>query len=298
MEILEARPEYLKSSRIPWKPINIMPLGDVQYASDGTDIPKLKDYIAEGLRHDAWFGGMGDFHDVMSPSNRKKLASAAFYDNVTEWMERKMEEDIEYLYEDVLKPTTGRWLWWLEGHHLLEFTDGTTTDTRLCQKLAAPFVGTCGFLRLQFVKEPASERQKPAVTSCDIWCHHGTGGGSTVGAVLNKLERVAGSFDANLYFMGHANRLGAVPKPLLQLGGGGKQRALYLKSNTRYLVATGAFDQGYKVGSTAGRTGRPRGGYVEQGMMLPTGLGAAMVTVEPRINSTAGYTELKIRVTV
>lgn len=269
-----------------------MPFGDCQYGSSGCDIPKLKDYIAEALHQDAYFGFMGDMHDVMSPSNRRRLASAALYDNTRDWMERKMQEDIEYLYEDVLKPTKGRWLWWLEGHHFWEFSDGTTTDTELCRRLGAPFVGTCGFMRLRFVDE--REGRNVHSQTLDIWAHHGTGGGTTVGAILNKLERVAGSFSADLYFMGHANRLGAVPKPLLELGGSGGN--LYLKNRDRYLVATGAFDRGYQVGSRDGLTRRPRGGYVEQRAMLPTGLGAPLVTVTPKMNRQVA--ELEIRVTV
>jgi hypothetical protein len=297
MEIRDAVPTHYKNKRLPWAPINITATGDWQYGSAGCDIPKLKDYIQEALANDSYFGFMGDAHDVMSPSNRRKYQNAGFYDNATDWYENKMMEDIEYLYEDVLKSTKGRWLWWLEGHHFWEFSDGSTTDTELCRRLEAPFVGTCGFLRATFHQENSSGKGGKSL-NCDIWCHHGAGGGTTVGAVLNKLERVAGSFSADLYFQGHANRLGAVPKPLLELGGSG--RNLYLKNRDRYLVATGAFDKGYTVGSTAGRTGRPRGGYVEQGMMLPTGLGAPMVTVGPVIKKSEGVerTELSIRVTV
>lgn len=285
---------------LPWKPIRIMPLGDIQYGSAGCDIGKLKDYISEGLAADAWFLGMGDFHDVMSPSNRRKMANAALYDNAIDWMENKMMEDIGYLYEDVLKPTRGRWIGWLEGHHLWEFTDGSTTDTELARMVGAPFLGTCGFISLEF-------QGKRETVNCDIWCHHGSGGGSTVGAVINKLERVAGSFDADIYLMGHANRLTAAPKPFLGLGKDGDQ--MFLKNKERYLVATGAFDRGYTVGSRANKTGRPRGGYVEQGMMLPTGMGASLIEVTPVMGEQAGWVsgdkygtvtfpELRIRVTV
>jgi hypothetical protein len=182
MEVRDALPSHYKNRRLPWEPINIVPLGDLQYGSEGCDLPKLKDYIQEGLDKNAYFGFMGDAHDVMSPSNRRKYQNAGFYDNATDWYENKMMEDIEYLYEDVLKPTRGRWLWWLEGHHFWEFSDGSTTDTELCRRLEAPFVGTCGFLRATFHQEPPSGKGGKSL-NCDIWCHHGAGGGTTVGAV-------------------------------------------------------------------------------------------------------------------
>ena len=268
-----------------------MALGDIQFGSEGCDIPKLKDYIAEGLSQDCWFGFMGDAVDAISPSGRRKLANSGLYDTTMGWIEEKAQEDVEKMAE-ILAPTKDRWAWWLEGHHLFEFSDGTTTDTQLCQRLGAPFVGTCGFMRLRFVEE--KDGRNVHSQTCDIWAHHGTGGGSTVGAILNRLERVAGSFSADLYFMGHANRLGAAPKPLLELGGSGAN--LYLKNRDRYLVATGAFDRGYQVGSRAGRTQRPRGGYVEQGAMLPTGLGCPIVEVTPVMQGNVA--SLKIRVTV
>jgi hypothetical protein len=277
-------------------------LGDVQYGSEGCDIPKLKDYIAEALDEGAFFLGMGDFHDVLSPSNRQRLKSAALYDNASNWLERKMEEDILFLYEDVLKPTQGRWLGMLEGHHFWEFTDGTTTDTRLCSMLDAPFLGTCGFMRMTFVKEKGNG-ERALSTSCDIWAHHGSRGGGSVGTILRQLDAISGSFTADLYFMGHANRLEASPKALLELGGSNGN--IYLKNRDRYLVATGAFDKGYMVGSKDGMTGRPRGGYVEQGAMRPTSMGSAMVKITPVIKNVSAlgqrrinHTELEIRVTI
>ena len=302
MELIDATPQYHRAKRLPWGLIRIMPLGDIQYGSAGCDLPKLKDYIAEGIRNDVYFGGMGDIHDVLSPSNRRKLVGAGFYDNASDWYEAKMQEDIEFLYEDIFKPTKGRWLWWLEGHHFWEFTDGTTTDTQLCAKLDAPFVGTCGFMKLTFIKQ-AENGTRSMSTSCDIWTHHGAGGTSSPGGVLTKLAKIAGGFDADLYFMGHANRLEASPFSRLEIGGLGGN--LYLKNRSRRLVATGAFDKGYALGSTAGRTKRPRGGYVEQAMMIPTELGAATVSVEPVVKNTVtitgqrvNHTALEIRATV
>jgi hypothetical protein len=293
MEVLDPTPKQFKNKRLPWAPLNIFAFGDLQYGSPGCDIPKLKDYIAEAMHNDAWFLFMGDAHDVFSPSNRRKYANSAFYDNVTGWLEDKMAEDIEYLFEDVLKPTAGRYLGWVEGHHLHEFTDGTTTDTRLCQKLAAPFLGTCGFMRVTFEDANANGSRGKSM-DCDMWVHHGSRGTATI----NTLKKIAGSFSADLFFMGHANNLEVKKMPQLELGGRGKH--LYLKSRDRALVATGAFDKGYQVHSTAGLTDRPRGGYVEQGAMIPSGLGAPTVTVEPVRKQGDGVerVELKIRATI
>lgn len=281
----------LVNIELPWKPITICPIGDLQYGSPGCDVSKVQEYIEDGLRTKAYFLGMGDYHDVLSPSNRQKLASAAFYDNARDWMDKKMMEDIEFLYQEIFKPTKGKWLGMLQGHHWWEFDDSSTTDTELCRRLGAQFLGDCAFIRINFIKDEKTHLK------CDIWCHHGSGAGSTVGASLNKMERISGSFGADLIFTGHANRLGAAQKSSLDLAGGMDGKPLRLVHRDRRLVSTGAFDKGYEVGSTAGRTGRAAGGYVEKAMMLPTGLGAPMVHVEPvfRIDEEP---ELKIRVTV
>jgi hypothetical protein len=287
--------------RLPWDKLKLCFLGDVQYGSEGCNVPLLRKVIDEALEQDAWFAGMGDMHDFLSPSNRKKLMSSGLYDTAERLIEEWAMKHVEELKE-ILRPTKGRWIGMVEGHHFYEFTDGSTTDTELCRFLESPFLGTTGMVRLQFVKQYGdAAKTRAQVTSCDIWMHHGSGGGSTAGAPLNTLEKKAASFHADIYAMGHQSKLGTTKVPYLELTGGGKRGKLKVRNKTKTLVATGSFLEGYCVGSTAGRTGRARGGYVEQRMLTPTTLGAPLVTVTPKqalVDRQPSYGYLDIRAEV
>lgn len=246
-----------------------MPIGDIQYSGPGgpCDLDKLERHILWGLEHDCYFIGMGDYVDFASPSNRRRLKTAGLYDTSEEAIDRMAGQLATELFT-VLQQTKGRWLGLLEGHHFFEHLDGTTTDTRLAQWLGAPFLGTCAMVRLQF----AVGKNR---ANCTIWAHHGAGGGVSIGAPLLKLERIAASFEADLYLMGHQHKLASAPKDVLYMSNKGQQ----LQHRTKQLVSTGSWLKGYMGGSRAG--GRPRGGYVEQALLMPVALGGALVTITP-----------------
>lgn len=94
------------------KPVTIIPIGDIQWAGErgSTALGLLQRTIERGLEEDAWFVGMGDYIDFLSPSNRQRLASAALYDTAMDVVDSKAMELTEEIYEKALKPTKGRWL--------------------------------------------------------------------------------------------------------------------------------------------------------------------------------------------
>ena len=288
MEVLDVIPEILKKKRIPWGEINIMPIGDIQYGAEGCDVDRLKRHLKWGVDHNVWFIGMGDYHDFLSPSNRRILKTSGLYDTAQNLIEQWYGEHLLEL-QSILEPTKDRWLGMLSGHHYFEFSDGTTTDTRLCQFLNTNFLGTCGYLTLTF------EDHAKHVATCKIWCHHGTGSGSNASSALNKLEKIAGGFDAHIYLMGHQSKLGYAPLDYLDIVKG-KDGEPMLIDRTKALVATGSFMRGYQAGSRLGGTGRPSGSYVEQAMMTPAALGGSLITVTPRRKDT--YTEIDIKVSM
>ena len=210
MQILDV-PTRARTRVLPWAPIKLCPLGDIQAGIDACDLDLLSHAVERGLRENAYFIGMGDYLDQMSPSNRKALAAANFYDSVLDAMQEKMAEEMAALLR-ILEPTRGRWLGLLEGHHTFEFYDGTTTDTRICAALDAPFLGHCAMLRLTFT---AGKR----TVNCVIWAHHGVGSGNTLAAPLTKLEKVLEWAEADLYLMGHQHKRVAAAVPRFYLVG-------------------------------------------------------------------------------
>lgn len=259
------------------RPIVIAPLGDIQWNGKRGPTAKetLREYLDWTMELGAYYLGMGDYIDFMSPSNRQRLRGAGFYDNAEDSIDDKALDLVFELYQEYLAPTKGRWLGMLHGHHYSQLRTGETSDQRLCQLLNARFLGTSAFIRLQF-------QIWDTRASLVIWAHHGTGGGSTAGAPLNKLEKAALGFDADVYVMGHTTKSPATPLDRIVPRWHGNS-APDLVHKKVLLVNSGGFAKSYVEGSKQGQV--PMDGYAGQGMMNPAHVGAPIIRIEPRITA-------------
>jgi len=252
----------------------IVPVGDIQWHGDaaGVALGMLKRHIEWGVKHDALFLGMGDYIDAWSPSNRQRLRSAALYDTAQAIIDQKAEELVEEIYEKALKPSKGRWLGMLEGHHYHQFRAGMTTDMLLADKLGAKFLGTSGYVRLLFSRGVSRGQVL-------VWCHHGAGGGQSPAAVLNKLRAMATQFEGDVFLMGHLPKKCNEPIDRLMPMFPHKGEP-FLIHRTKILSGTGGFMKSWVVGARQGIV--PRGGYGEAAMYTPAALGGVVVKVRPR----------------
>jgi len=268
MEILEFPP-------LAWKPTLLVPIADVQYGAQGCWTDGFKRWLAavfeeaEKRELALYFIGGGDYVDMLSPSNRKKWAAAELYDIAVDSMAEMAERHIEGFLE-LVKGTEDKWIGMLEGHHYFEFEDGTTSDTRLCAALGAPFLGDCAQIHLHFGGGPYKMLGKRATVR--IWTHHGVGSGSPVA----KLEHQAGKCDADLLLMGHTPTIETKKIPYLYTT---EESPPDFRCRNRHLVGTGGWLRGYTKGSR--RSGRAQGNYVEQGMLLPAPLGGVRIYLTP-----------------
>lgn len=259
---------------VPFEPMNIMVLADIQWAgwNGPTATGTLKKAIQRGVDNKCKFLGGGDYIDFMSPSNREEYQRARIYDTARNVMSEKADELIRELYHEFLTLTHGQWLGLVEGHHFFEFPEGDTSDKRLCKMLGgARFLGTSGYIGLAFQR--ADSR---AGITVNIWLHHGAGSCQTAAGQISKLERLAGSFEADVFVMAHYTQ-----KPQ------GECERVYpvwkgiphLKHKVIKLVGAGGFGRGYQVGCKHGKI--PRGNYVERAAMRPTVLGAPIIRITP-----------------
>ena len=273
--------EHLTNKPLPWKEVLIIPIGDIQLQQqrDVVDLERLKEVIAYGVKNDAWYIGMGDFIDMESPSNRKKLRESGFYDSVVDAIDAKAEE-LEEELQKILKPTVGRWLGLLEGHHYHVHQDGTTTDQRMASFLKAPFLGTCAYINLTF-KPNNKSHGRPKVL---IWAHHGRSGGKLLSSPLNQLEHVVRGFDADIYLLGHHHK--AVAGKLARMYAQFNTTVGYLKNKEMIIACTGSFLKGFVEGVK--RDGRPGGLYPEAAMMNPLALGVVKLRIRPTYKKLLG----------
>jgi hypothetical protein len=256
----------------------VAPLGDFQWSGKqgSTAQDHLKRHIDRCMKLGAYFIGMGDYIDFMSPSNRQRYKSAGLYDTAEEVIEDAAGELVNTVFEKFLKPTKGCWIGLLEGHHFFEF-GGRTSDMLLAEKLDTRMLGTSCYVRLN---------------PCGVvlWGHHGMGGGVLPAASLNKLyHTAAGLHGADVYLIGHSTKLSAArlsrPEPTWKKRPGLTHRDVML-------VNTGGFSRSNVPGSRRG--GVPRGDYAEQAMMTPSPLSAPLI----KIDTTAKRLEDRIWVQV
>lgn len=247
------------------KPFALAPLGDIQWNGDPADIDYkgLERHIARCLDEKAYFIGMGDYIDFASPSSRQKLLGSGAYDGPM----KKLDDVADFLVQDVyqrfLKPTVGRWIGMLEGHHFWQYKAGDTSDMRLCTLLGTQHLGT----------EAGLEIVSPREGSFKVWAHHGFGAGSE-GALLNKLKLQAADWEGvRVFLMGHMTKLAStvIPKLTFTIAPSGPT----LQEVRVILAGTGGWSKGKIVSRRDGRV--PRGNYVEQGGMRPVSLGAPIL---------------------
>ena len=270
MELIDTLVKTRLSTTLPLQEIYIMPIGDVHCDNSGAaDLDKLRRHVEWGMEHGAYFLGMADYVDLASPSNRQVLTGAKVYDSVRDALDDQGYSAVEQLFE-VLKPTKGRWLGMLSGHHFWEFQDGDTTDTWLARKLEAPYLGDSAFIRCSFI----DNKERAHLT---IWCHHGVGSGLTLAAPLNRLERVVEYFDADIYLIGHQHKLVGAPMDRLYVNW--DTNPPQLEHHTIIVACTGGWLRGYQPSKRRG--GRAQGTYVEKKMLSPTALGGVVITARP-----------------
>jgi hypothetical protein len=264
----------------------VMFVGDIQFVgtrSNAVSLSILKENLQRGLDIGAWFLGMGDYLDTFSPSNRARLRGANLFETAEEAIDDQASDRTQELFDIALRPTKGRWLGLLAGHHWHKFRYGDTTDMRLAGLLDTEFLGDCATIRLVFhmEKNPRS-CSIPGV----IWAHHGTGNGQTGYYPLGRLEKVAAWWEeVDVFAMGHTTKQATESGNKLRSRWGNRasNRTWDLSHRKVLLVGSGGYSKTYVEGAMQGQV--PSGGYAEKGMMNPAIMGSPVVWFFPKQSS-------------
>jgi len=245
--------------------LRVLPLGDLQLGPD-TDVARLTGYVKWADRVGARVIGMGDYVDFESPSGRQRtdIKRATGYDSEITAIDDAGNVGLRQAY-DILEPLKGRFYGMIRGHHWCQFSGNRGNSvSALAKLLETENVGDCAMFEFDFGRG----------LKAHIWAHHGTGSGMVSTSALTRLEHMTKTFYANAYLMGHQSKKGVSVIPWIRQEGG---RAV---GSNRYIVATGSFMEGYRVGSTDA-WGSPGGTYVERKMLVPVALGAPLLTLRP-----------------
>ena len=242
----------------------LIAIGDIHYNSDECDKKHFLETLQFGVNksragHTVRFIGFGDYNDSMSTSERKATRDLHDFtlDRFDEWAAA-----ISNSFFSILKPNLGNFLCFLEGHHYMIFQSGKdeykkfygATNTKyLCDLLKCDYLGTCGYVVLDFGDG----------TKFEIVGHHGRGAAQTRSARILRRKRFGEAFPrADAVMVGHDHDLFIESEQGLGVGDKGTFPV------THYYCATGSYLRGYLLG-------KERGTYVEQGMMKPGQLGSA-----------------------
>jgi len=296
MEVISYEPKAVDSHFFPMKEVRIIPICDTHIGAQGADLDRLRKQVLWGVEHDCYFIGVGDYFDVASPSNRRALFVASFYDSVRKMMDDKMYETLKKGLK-IFRPSRDRWLGWVTGDHLWVFGNGSTTDTILAEELGGTYMGDGAaetILKFARPKYGAPEGSGSTWATCELWYHHGKGWGESVVAAINQLAKIAANFYADCYFCGHQHKKGVGYSPWLRYHLTAKGNIWY-ESQERPLVACGGYLKGYQQGSV-GIEGIPAASYIEKRMLMPTALGGAVIFIRPRIN--AGRPDVQVQVLI
>jgi hypothetical protein len=281
VEIVKQHVETYQSLTLPWMETWVLPIGDVQCGVPASDVAKLRQHIEWGLEHNAYFLGMGDYVDMLNPSDRKRLAAANFNDTTSLAIYEKACRDLD-VFRQAIAGTEGRWLGFFRGHHYNKFANGSTTDTLLAEEFGAPYLGDCAIITLEL-----EDRVRGIRTEARIFGRHGSGSAVTEAAALTKLYKDQSAWDADIYLHAHHHRKVATKKPRLYVKDG------KIEHRNQVLAVTGSFLRGYLQGNTDGA--HASGTYVEQAGLAPVTLGGILLKLRPALTS-SGVARLDVDV--
>lgn len=245
----------------------LIPFGDVHHDSPGHSKEKWQEFLARAKSADyPLFLGMGDYTDSFSASERLILYDGRLHESTKKREEAEARGRIQRIADD-LSFMRGHMIGLLGGNHFVQFSDGTTGDMLLANKLGCRYLGVCAAVRLTFITTGGEHM------AIDIFAHHGRGAGITTGGRMNSVEKMAAVCTADIYLMGDNHARGVLPLGE-KIGLFHSSRSgLMLRAKRSWIGRTGSFLRGYVPGESS---------YIVDRCLPPSTLGWIEFHLTPR----------------
>jgi len=200
----------------------VFPIGDVHYGLVITDEERLDERIDYIKRHKyARWIGMGELCDLIVPGDRR-------YDEamLAPWVDTMDVARSQYEYVlDKLKPIKDKCWGLLNDNHTetmrLKINRDVYSDLirdlgkDLPEEKKPKRLGFSCFLNVTFLRGPQYRsdisRKRARATVIQFWLHHGWFGGRLMGETALNLERLAKSYDADIYLVAHGHKGMIIP---------------------------------------------------------------------------------------
>jgi hypothetical protein len=274
--------EFSKTQRF-----SLYALGDFQIGSESCNRSLIKRAVRDITKDkDAMVVILGDIEDEDRPSTR--VMRDATFAGRREVKTRDGDKHKAWVNEQVLpilEPLTKMKhgiIGVLAGHHWTQMNPEQNSVEYICEKLsdmsgrAVPYMGEMsGWIYLRF--RGVGGLKGKAVTKL-VHIQHGTGGGQTLASALNRLEKTAQGFPADVYIRAHDCKL--VAAKTVEVFPKESMKGLpELRHKDIALLNIGSATRGYNI-----TKGAPD--YVESAMMRPTAMGWGAVHFDIRSSMT------------
>lgn len=176
---------------------HFFPLGDIHSGAIECDEVSIKEKVQDVVKDDhSYVLGQGDYADCITKSDPRFDAL-----NLAGWVEKtNIVESQRAWVKDLFEPLAKekRLIALLTGNHEEEIHLRHDNDLvrNLCRDLNVAYAGYTAYIVLRFLRGVKSE-----VFIWHAW--HGSGAAQSEGARLNRLIRLAGDIEADIYTMGH-----------------------------------------------------------------------------------------------
>jgi len=276
----------LHRSRSDW--FSIWNLSDVHYLARACAESHFKADIKRIARDPRalWIAG-GDLFDFVNYKDKKRFNAA----NLAPWVTVKMLANLGNVAVErmsaLLAPIRGKCLGIMQGNHETAYESRCDTyyTAALCENLDVPFLGYSCMMRLVFCRTSSVKKPVLQLTQCPrgnshmnsfcFFAHHGAGAAQTAGGKVNRLVRFMGSFDADIYMIGHIHD--QISRKIVEVGVDAAGTTIVHRD--RLGAVSGGYLRTYMQGET---------GYGEVRGYAPTVLGAAVVRVCPSTRELRG----------
>jgi hypothetical protein len=260
------------------RPLFVVCFGDVHKDSPehaASDWRKFCEYYRVFKKtNQVLFIGMGDYTDALSRRERVAMANPDIHESTIENMEDVQQKLVDEFYNDI-SFMEGNLLGLVEGNHYWQFSDGTTTTMRLCNKLGCKYLAGGLYGKIQVCDDKDHVRH-----TIDIYAAHGDGNTITIGGSITKIERFAGSVKANIYILGHDHQHITADIPLVEVGLTRDGLSCRTAEYKRCAIRSGSFLRVYQNNSKSYAIGK---------MYKPSGLGNGQVEINFARNSNDRY---------
>ncbi len=251
----------------PW--YTLYPLGDSHIGTAHADRNIwLRDVRRVAEDPNALWVGMGDMCECINRTDKRfepNEIAPQFRDHLDNLVYKQAEAFMQDVW-DIADKCVGL----IEGNHESDHKRYCHIDVarNICDGLKVPYIGDTAYIRMVFRRvDDKGEQQKGRAFT--VYAEHGSYNGRTLGGVLNYLERLMNSFEADVYMTAHCHMKSHAEKPILRMAPKG---APILMERKRIGLSTGAYYRTYQVNTTS---------YGQRRTFPPAALGAVPVRLRP-----------------